>query len=167
MHLVYGLVSETKPGFARVQLPTYDGVVTDWLPIVKLRAMNDDENWPLEQNEQVACVVDQYCVTGVILGAISSDADQPDSNAGAGKWRKIFSDGGVMEYDKNAHKWRMSTGSDSLYQLMKDTLTVMKEMIFATPTGNTSAGPLNVTAPGPSGVTITDLLTRLDSFIQA
>ena len=167
MHLVYGLVTETKTGYARVKLPTYDDIVTDWLPIAKQRAMNDDENWPLEENEQVVCAVDEFCKTGVIVGAISSDADVPDADAAAGKWRMKFSDGAVIEYDKNSNKWRINNNTESLHQLLKDTLTVMTEMIFATPIGNTDPGPLNISIAGPSGVTITDLLSRLDNFIQS
>ncbi len=118
VHLVYGLVTEWKAGFARVQLPTYDdgegnGIVTDFLPIIKLRSFNDDENWPYEVNEQVACMVDRFCKTGVILGAISSDADPADADAAVGKWRKKFSDGTVMEYDKGAHKYTLNITDSS------------------------------------------------------
>ena len=165
--MVYGLVSDnTQIGYARVQLPTFDGIVTDWLPIVKMRAMNDDENWPLEIGEQVCCIVDKYCKTGVLLGALSNTADAPDPDAAIGKWRKMFSDGGVIEYDKSAHLWRINTNEDSMYQLLKDTLTVMTEMIFQTAEGPTNTGPLNISVPGASGVTINNLLTRLNNFLQ-
>lgn len=165
--LVYGLVSDnTRPGYARVKLPTYDDVVTDWLPVAKTRAMNDDENWPLEINEQVACVIDRYCVTGIILGAMSNDVDVPDSDAAIGKWRMKFSDGATIEYDKNAHLWRINNNAESMYQLLHDTLTVLTELIFDTPQGPTDPGPRNVTTPGPSGVSINNLLSRLGNFLQ-
>ncbi len=109
--MVHGLVSESKPGYARVKLETYDDVVTDWLPIIKPRAMNDDMNWPLEVNEQVTCVVDAYCQTGVVLGATSNDEDEPDDEAGEGKLRLKFSDGAFFEYDKTAHVMKMLIGS--------------------------------------------------------
>jgi len=111
LHLVYGLVTEWKPGYARVKLETYDAIVTDWMPIIKRRAMNDDENWPLEINEQVACLVDAFCGTGVILGAMSNNVDTPDAAAAAGKMRIKFSDGSFIEYDKTAHKLSTKVGT--------------------------------------------------------
>lgn len=105
--IVYGEVTETKPGYARVKFPQYDDIVSDWLPVVKMRAMNDDVNWPLEVNEQVACMMsftdDDRGDTGVILGAINNDADVPDADAGLKKLRLKFSDGASFEYDKDGH----------------------------------------------------------------
>lgn len=98
---VTGVVTETEPGYARVQLPAYDNIVTPWLQIVKQRAMGDDENWPLAINEQVQCLVDEYLTEGIILGATSNAEDVPDSGAANTKWRKYFSDGTYLEYDKS------------------------------------------------------------------
>ena len=124
--LVYGVVSDnSKMGYARVMLPTYDDVVTDWLPIVKPRAMGDDENWPLAINEQVAVLVDEWCVRGVILGATSNDVDEPDSEAAVGKWRKKFADGTYMEYDSGAHVLKLSVGSTVIEVSNSETSVVM------------------------------------------
>ena len=105
--LVYGEVTEVKVGYARVKFPAYDNVVSDWMPVVKLRAVGDEINWPLEINEQVACVMsitnDDRVDTGVILGALNNDEDKPDSDAGLKKFRMKFSDGTSFEYDKENH----------------------------------------------------------------
>lgn len=157
-------------GYARVQFPTYDNIVSDWLPIIKTRAMNDDENWPLELNEQVACMMsmsdDDRADTGVILGAISNDVDTPFTGAGAGKWNKSFSDGGLLEYDKNAKLFKMNSGSgETLFKLLKDFFTVLGELTVETPSGNSST-PINLTTPGPSGYSINDMITRISNLLQ-
>jgi len=184
--LVFGVVTEWEAGYVRVCLPTFDDIVTDWLQIVKPRAMNDDENWPLEANEEVACVVDRYCKEGVCLGALTNTQDMPDDGAAAGKWRKRFSDGMIMEYDKVAHKltytmndggiWGYNAGTgvftmnsgggENMYQFMKDFITCLTELTVSTGTGPSSV-PVNVSVPGASGVTFTDLLTRLNNFMSA
>lgn len=124
--LAYGLVSDnSKMGYARVKLPTYDDIVTDWLPIVKPRAMGDDVNWPLAIDEQVAVLVDEWCVRGVILGATSNDVDMPDSEAAVGKWRKKFADGTYMEYDSGAHVLKLSVGSTVIQVSGSSTSVVM------------------------------------------
>ena len=74
VQLVYGLVSDISViGFARVKLPTFDDIVTDQLPIIKARAMNDDENWPLEINEQVACLVALILTSSLMMQAYLAD----------------------------------------------------------------------------------------------
>ena len=99
----YGNISEVKSGYAKVSFQE-DDIVSDWLPVIVRKTKTDKESWPLEINEHVVCLVDEYCNDGVILGAIVSDTDSPDSGESAGKFRKLFSDGTLLEYDKNAHK---------------------------------------------------------------
>lgn len=99
----YGIISEVKKGYAKVSFAE-DNIVSDWLPVLLRKTKTDKESWQLEINEHVVCLVDEYCNEGVILGAIVSEADAPDSGEAAGKFRKLFSDGTLIEYDKNSHK---------------------------------------------------------------
>lgn len=99
----YGIISEVKNGYAKVSFAD-DDIVSDWLPVLVHKSKSDKESWQLEINEHVVCLVDEYCNEGVILGAISSEADSPDPDEGPGKFRKLFSDGTLIEYDKNSHK---------------------------------------------------------------
>lgn len=168
--LVYAEVTEVQPGWARVKFPQYDDIVSDWLPVGKPRAMNDDFNWPLEVGEQVVCLMnatnDDMGDTGVILCAINNDVDRPDSDAGAKKFRMKFSDGGALEYDKTAKKWMMkSGGGESIYELLRDILKTCEDITVNTAMGPSST-PLNVSAPGASGFTFTQLLTRLDKLFK-
>lgn len=101
--LKFGIVSGIKPGFAKVSFEE-DGIVTDWLPVLVRKSKSDKESWQLEANEHVACLMDEYVEEGIVIGAIPNDQDEPDSGEGAGKWRKKFADGTVIEYDRLNHK---------------------------------------------------------------
>lgn len=98
----FGIISEVKKGFARVEFKD-DDIVSNWLPMGVQRSLNDKASWPYEVQEHVFCMMDEHCEYGVILCAIYSDADEPDADEGAGKYRKLFSDGTFIEYDKNSH----------------------------------------------------------------
>ena len=99
----YGIVSDnTRIGYAKVYFEE-DDIVSDWWPIMNRFTKVDKENWPLEVQEHVVCLCDERIEDGVILGAIVSDVDAPDSSAAPGKFRTLFEDGTSIEYDKIAH----------------------------------------------------------------
>ena len=101
--LKFGIISESKPGYAKVYLEEND-IVTDWWPVLVQTSLTDVESWPLNVKEHVACICGERCEEGVILGAIHSTVSLPDQGAAAGKFRKVFEDGTFLEYDKLAHK---------------------------------------------------------------
>jgi phage baseplate assembly protein V len=98
-----GLVNEYKPGYAKVYFED-DDIVTDWWQIRYNTSAKDKESYPLAVNEQVICLCDDHLEDGVILGALPNETDTPDSGAGAGKFRKVFEDGTVLEYNKTTHE---------------------------------------------------------------
>lgn len=104
MNLKFGIVSDTRPGYAKVYFEE-DDIVTDWWPVILATTLKDKVSYPLNVNEHVACVSDFHLEEGVILGAIHNDQDTPDAGAGPGKFRKVFEDGTTLEYDKAAHKF--------------------------------------------------------------
>ena len=188
--LEWGLVTEVKPGWARVKLPAYDDIVTDWLPVAKLRAMNDDENWPYEVDEQVGVLLNMrdgdVAATGMILGAISSDADAPEAGAAAGKYRKYFSDGTYVEYDKENHaykvnvagsgaqwtlqtaggaelrvksKYRIKNGSEGAYALLKKFAEEIRDSVF-----DTGTGPALMNAT--SKAKLNAIITRMGNLLE-
>ena len=122
----YGIVSEVKPGFAKVYFEGDDGIVTDWWPVIQRTSLKDKESWPLNVNEHVACLCDERLEEGVVLGAVYSDADTPDSGATAGKFRQVFEDGALVEYDKAAHKFKvLASNGESL----KDIFTLIIQSV--------------------------------------
>jgi phage baseplate assembly protein V len=100
-NLKYGIVSEVKPGFARVEF-TEDEIVSDWLPVLVRRSKSNKQSWQLEVNEHVVCMMDEEAEAGVVLGAIPNDEDKPDPGEAAGKCRILFSDGTLFEYNINS-----------------------------------------------------------------
>lgn len=101
----YGIVSDYKPGYAKVYFQE-DDLVTDWWPILMRTSLKDKESWPLNVQEQVICLCDDRLEEGVVLGAIHNDEDAPDPGAAAGKFRKVFEDGTILEYDKGTHEFK-------------------------------------------------------------
>ncbi|MBV7529042.1 phage baseplate assembly protein V [Chitinophaga sp. sic0106] len=101
-NLKYGVVSDVKPGFAKVYFAE-DDFVTDWWPVIAVTTLKDKSSWPLNVQEHVVCMCDEHCDVGVILGCIHSEVDPVDAGAAPGKFRKVFEDGTVIEYDKQAH----------------------------------------------------------------
>ena len=184
--LVHGLVSNSAVGYVKVRLQEYDDIVTDWLPIIKTRAMNDDENWPLETDELVVCLMliqdGSICDIGYCLGAISNQEDNPESGAQVGKFRKYFSDGSSVEYDKSSHvyvydlpatgaKWRVKVGNtivevgekikvinsaESQYEILTDLVNAIKAL-----TVNTGTGPSSI--PNNFG-DFDNILTRISNL---
>lgn len=113
VRLVYGTVTEAKPGYAKVKLPEED-IVTDWLPITYPRTMGDTYFFGEPKlDEHAACLMDKHCEEGVIIGFIYSDADKPNDEATGKKFRIDFEDGTYIEYDKDGHKLTASVQGEA------------------------------------------------------
>jgi phage baseplate assembly protein V len=100
----YGIVWKVDKGKVKVFFDEDENCPSDWLPVIVRKSKTDKDSWPLEVNEHVCCIMDSHLNTGVVIGAIYNNEDLPDNEEGPGKFRKIFSDGTVFEYDKGAHK---------------------------------------------------------------
>ena len=98
-NLKYGYICRVRPGEVQVQLKD-ENIPTDWLPVLRRRTKTDKESWPMEINEHVVCLLDAKCNEGVCLGAIHSDKDKSDTEEAPGKFRIMFEDGTVIEYNK-------------------------------------------------------------------
>ena len=133
MKLKFGIVSDnTQPGYAKVYFEE-DDIVTDWWPIVLPFTMTDKVSYPLNVNEHVVCVADFHLEEGAIFGAIHNTQDTPDPGAAPGKFRKVFEDGTVLEYDKIAHKFTGTINGTATIQATQ--ISVIGDL---TVTGNVS-----------------------------
>lgn len=130
-----GIVYAARPGFAQVRFPDLDDMVSAWLPLVVKKTLKDKECYSLDIGEQVACVLDENFESGVVLGAVYSDADAPPVES-TDKLRFQFFDGGSFEYDR-------SSGTLSI--------------VTMGPVNVTAAG--NVTVSSPIGITLDTLIT--------
>ena len=104
MFFKHGLVSDNKPGFARLIFPADDNMVSDWLPICYPFTMGDTACWLLKINSLVACVMDEHCNEGVILGAIFNQEDTVPTEASTTNIIFKFEDGSIISYDKSSHE---------------------------------------------------------------
>lgn len=139
--LKFGIVSDaSRFGYAKVYFEE-DDIVTDWWPVVRATSLKDKTSYPLNVDEHVVCLADCHLEEGTVLGAIHNDVDTPDSGAGPGKFRKVFEDGTVLEYDKTAHKFTGSINGTAEIQATEVTiignLTVTGNLAFS---GSLSGG---------------------------
>lgn len=102
--LRYGLISDIDPakGLARVNFND-DQIVSDWLPILVPKAMEDSFSFFPDINEHVACLMDEHSENGVILGSMYNTETAPNGG-NKDKFRMRFKDGSVIEYDRSGHK---------------------------------------------------------------
>jgi phage baseplate assembly protein gpV len=129
MNFKFGVVSEAKPGFAKVYF-MQDDMVTDWLPIVLPHTMLDKIGYVLNVNEHVACICDARCEEGVILGAIHSNPEPADDGATTDKFRQVYSDGGLFEYDKNLKQFQIQNNSTSIKDIFLDITDAIKPIMI-------------------------------------
>lgn len=100
--LKFGLVTDnSQKGFVKVKVMEEDDLVTDFLPLCFPFAMGDTAEWQLPINTQVAYLTDCHGDVGVVLGAIYSDVDAPQSSD-PNVFQVQFSDGTLLKYDKGA-----------------------------------------------------------------
>lgn len=97
--LKFGIITETKPGLARVKFIEND-IVSGWLQVLTAKAAKDKFSNPPDINAQVCCLMDDNLEYGVVLGELPNEIDKPDSGEGVGKDRKKYSDGTVIEYNR-------------------------------------------------------------------
>ncbi len=105
MGLKFGVVSQVDAakGLVRVKFEDNDGLESYWLHVTAAATMRNKVYALPDLGEGVACLVDDNCEAGVVLGAIYSQQDPPpvtDSN----KFHIAFEDGTTLEYDRKAHK---------------------------------------------------------------
>lgn len=102
--LKYGIISEIDQdaGMARVHFND-DDIVSDWLPILVPKAMEDSFSFFPDINEHVACLMDENAENGVVMGSMYNKQSKPNGG-NANKWRVRFKDGTVIEYDRAENK---------------------------------------------------------------
>lgn len=102
-----GKVHEADYAKARVRVLIGDEddenghLITGWLPMPGGRARGDSEWHPLEVGERVVVLAEAgELQNGVVIPAGLYTDEDPAPGDKAGLWRKRFSDGGSVEYDR-------------------------------------------------------------------
>lgn len=97
--LRFGTISEVdNKGLAKVVFD--DELQSDWLPYLVSKAATDSYFYPAEPGEFVACLMDEQCENGVILGAVYTGKTKV-KNGGAGITSVEFADGTKVIHDSN------------------------------------------------------------------
>ncbi|MEO1766798.1 phage baseplate assembly protein V [Thiobacter aerophilum] len=91
----------------RVRLPDLDDLETDWLPVLAMRTRRDRIEHLPDVGEHVAVLLDAHGEDGVVLGALYSARD-PAPGGGSDITAARFADGTTVEYDRAAHRLRIS-----------------------------------------------------------
>ena len=97
-------------GFYKVTFDD-DDLVTDFLPyLVKNSKFNKDE-CPFDKGEHVACLMDENCENGVILGATNTSSDAPILGNPEVR-RTTYKDGTYIQFDRENKKLTISCEGD-------------------------------------------------------
>lgn len=157
--LMFGTIWETKPdlGMARVEFAE-DRITSALLPYLVQGSADTKFIFPLPIGAQVACLMDEHCEYGVILGPIYSEGDTPDGGS-EDVYRVVFKDGAEFQYDTAGHRFTAKVGDtqveisedgvtikrdgESLFDILKDLLTAIKAQTHTTSTGP-SGPPINL-----------------------
>jgi len=143
-----GIVSDVKPGFAKVYFAE-DKFASDWWPIIKMGTQNSKFCYPLHIGEQVACLSDEHSDDGVILGAIYSDEDMPPDSANNHTYVAHFEDGTEIIYDVQSHELTANIKGGATITAKKVNVTATEGVTITgnlTVIGNVAAGGLAISS---------------------
>lgn len=155
--LRFGHITEIDPakGYARVTFLD-DEIVSAWLQIVVLGALKNKFFHMFDINEQVAVLMDEDSVEGVILGAVFNDGNQAGGNKDA--VRVQFEDDSFIEYNRSTHEYNINVKgkinivSEGETKIEAQTVavdatmvTIDAEMVDIQATAVTMSGTLTVT----------------------
>ena len=115
----FGTVEEADYAAARVRV-AMGGAVSHWLPWITLRAGGDRSWWAPEAGEQVLVLSPSGdTAQGVVLGSLFQTA-HPAPGASANLDRRVYADGAVIEYDREAHRLHALIPGDAVLEVSRD-----------------------------------------------
>jgi phage baseplate assembly protein V len=118
-----GIVTELDGAKHRLRCEFVDkqGLVSPWLEVLVRGAHQDKDVGMPAVGDQVAVMLDEKEESGCVLGCLYSDADPVPETATATTLRRIeFSDGCILEYDRETHVLRVELPEGGVVQLAGD-----------------------------------------------
>jgi phage baseplate assembly protein V len=105
--LKFGTVTNINPqnAKARVQFAE-DDITSYWLPILQKKTLKDKYYSIVDVGEQVACLMDENCEDGVILGAIYTNLENVPAISNQQHIIK-FEDGSYVEFNRETQMLTM------------------------------------------------------------
>ncbi|WP_056036622.1 phage baseplate assembly protein V [Loktanella sp. 3ANDIMAR09] len=121
MRLRTGIVQEGRAGQVRVLFED-EGITSPWLDVLAAETKGAQAfNRPRPGN-LVRVVMDDLAETGVVLGAIYSQADPPPADADT-TWTMVFGDGTAISYDETTGTLTLSNAAGADLRIVGQTLT--------------------------------------------
>lgn len=153
----FGVVKEVDYTKARVRVSIGDEsdenghLVTGWLPMAGGRARGDTDWHPLEEGERVMVLSESgELQNGMVLPAGLYSDEDPAPGDKAGLWRKKFSDGATLEYDRDSGELGFTAMSKTVIKVGGATITVTDGSIVLSAGGTTfTVGGGAATSTGP------------------
>ena len=98
--LKFGHIDKIDAGTGRARVRFENNELqSDWLPMVVRKTKADKDFFMFDEGDHVACMMDERCNNGVILGAIYDETNKPE-----GRTKDVvgvtFSDGSKVEFDR-------------------------------------------------------------------
>lgn len=104
MNLEYGIVTAWDPKTCRIRVKLCEnGLQSYWLQVPQSYTKSTKRRCPVELGTQVAILLKDDCVDGVLLGAVYSEAEPPpitDDDTDLIEYK----DGTTLSYSPSAHK---------------------------------------------------------------
>lgn len=128
----FGRVAEvryTNPPAVRVAIGDEDDedghLLTGWLPMAGGRAKGDSDWHPLEVDERVMVLSESGEIqNGMVMPAALYTSDNPAPGDKAGLWRKRFSDGATIEYDRDSGAFLVDAKTTATVQVSDSSVVV-------------------------------------------
>lgn len=99
-----------------------DKLVSGWIQAIVKNTKDNKEESGYDQDEHVACMMDEHCEWGVIIGAIYDEANPPEIG-NADVWQKKFKDGTFIKYDRSAKELTVDCAGTAVINA-SDTITI-------------------------------------------
>lgn len=129
--LRFGSVTGVEGGFARVQLPDGQSMVSALLPTVQSRVLKDQNIKMPDIGEPVACLFSgQGLEAGIVVGACYSPATPDPSQPPHMDYTK-YEDGAEICYDREAHSYTIDvpSGGNIVFRIGESTLEITENGI--------------------------------------
>lgn len=110
----FGVVTKTDPEKCRVRVSFLeDGIESDWLPVMVQGSKDNKWFHIFDQDEHVACLMDENAENGVVVGAIYNPKETTDG-AGQDIARVKFKDGTSVQYNRESGRLEVKVGQTIL-----------------------------------------------------
>lgn len=125
--LKFGTVTNINPLTAKARVEfADDNIISYWLPILQKKTLKDKYYSVVDVGEQVACLMDENCEDGVILGAIYTSLDEIPAISSSQHLVK-FEDGSFVEYNRD----------NEMLTVVAKTINLIGDVVHTGKLGNT------------------------------